>query len=208
MCRARSAPDSVRPNDQAEATRVGKRKWDFAPESGIVTIKLAQGSRKAKESGGNKLSRICGERFDGMNIALYILVERIRCDECQAVKQRGEGKWSNYGPQGNDQLGFDIVQPDENNWRRSAGGQGSLNPKTGEVRPGFPSLVSDGNECWSEHRDFRVELPEGRNICASVAINQSNNPRRQDRSPGFAFAGNSRSIDWQRARAVPAFGDG
>src|SRR5207237_7307439 len=137
MCRARSAPDSVRPNDQAEATRVGKRKWDFAPESGIVTIKLAQGSRKAKESGGNKLSRICGERFDGMNIALYILVERIRCDECQAVKQRGEGKWSNYGPQGNDQLGFDIVQPDENNWRRSAGGQGWLNPKRVKCGPAF-----------------------------------------------------------------------
>jgi len=108
--------------------RDGKRKWAFAPESGIVTLKLAQGSHKAKESGGNKPSKICGGRFDGMNIALYILIERIRCHECQAVKQRGEGKWSNYGPQGNDQLGFDIVQPDENNWRRSAGGQGSLSP--------------------------------------------------------------------------------
>ncbi|PYJ56479.1 MAG: hypothetical protein DME24_22215 [Verrucomicrobia bacterium] len=72
-----------------------------------------------------------------MNIALYILIERIRCHECQAVKQRGEGKWSNYYPQGNDQLGFDIVQPDENNWRRSAGGQGSLNPKRVKCGPAF-----------------------------------------------------------------------
>ena len=87
-----------------------------ARESGVLRLKLAQGSHKAKASGGNKLSKICGDRFDGMNIALYILIERIRCHECQAVKQRGEGKWSNYGPQGNGQLGFDIVQPDENNW--------------------------------------------------------------------------------------------
>ena len=114
--------------DQGEAMRDGKQKRAVAPEPRIVTLKLAQGSPKAKASGGNKLSKICGDRFDGMNIALYILIERIRCDECQAVKQRGEGKGSNYGRQGNDQLGFDIVQPDEISWRRSAGGQGSLNP--------------------------------------------------------------------------------
>src|SRR5207244_9417795 len=53
----------------------GSEKWAFAPESGIVTLKLAQGSHKAKESGGNKPSKICGGRFDGMNIALYILIE-------------------------------------------------------------------------------------------------------------------------------------
>ena len=123
----------------------------------------------AKRSAENKFSKICDSTFDGMNIALYIVLEIIRWHECRAVKTRSDDALPGFGRQRGHLCGRDIVQSNENDWRRFAGGQGSLNPKGG-VQLGLPSLVGDGNECQEAHRIFGPELRRKRGDYPGAAV--------------------------------------
>ena len=70
---------------------------------------IAQFSEVTKKSGKNKISKICAQSFDGMNVALYIVLESIRSDECPAGKTSSDAKPSDGGSHRGSSPGSDIA---------------------------------------------------------------------------------------------------
>ena len=171
------------------------------------TPKLAQSARTAKQSALKIISEICDGSFDGMNIALYIVLERIRCDERRAGKTSNDDLPRQCWRKGWRPPGLDFPQSNDFDQPRSADGQGSLNPK-GEVQLGFPSLVGDGNEHHGQYRIRRFEQPGSRvGRQSAFGLAQTGDSSGAYCYSGTSFADDSRPTDLPLSCAVYAIGD-